>query len=355
MKVRAEAPGKLFLLGEYAVLEGAPALMLAVDARASAVVEPAATPGWELVAPDVLQKSVAFRFDEAGLPVWPEEDLARRLSLVDQVLRGLAVRGLLPGSEELRVTLDTSDFFAVRDGKRRKLGLGSSAALTVALSSALTAAAGREDRVGNRRGWLEELLHIHRALQDGRGSGADLAAAIYGGCLRYRLDEDNPLIEGCGWPEGLHRLFVWTGTPSSTGEYLARLDAWRQRNPGEYDRRLGELRALAEEGIDAVGRGGVEETLGAFAAYARALHELGAATKIPIYSTEHRRISGLVEGAGGVYKPCGAGGGDFGVALFDEVGRLEVARVKLERAGFLCPPLAPDGDGLRLEMIGEER
>ena len=31
--IRASAPGKLFLLGEYAVLEGAPAMLTAVDRR----------------------------------------------------------------------------------------------------------------------------------------------------------------------------------------------------------------------------------------------------------------------------------------------------------------------------------
>ena len=36
--VHATAPGKLVLAGEYAVLEGAPALAVAVDARASAAI-----------------------------------------------------------------------------------------------------------------------------------------------------------------------------------------------------------------------------------------------------------------------------------------------------------------------------
>ncbi len=39
MKVIADAPGKLVLLGEYAVLEGAPGLVVAVDRRARVVLE----------------------------------------------------------------------------------------------------------------------------------------------------------------------------------------------------------------------------------------------------------------------------------------------------------------------------
>src|SRR5262249_59369926 len=40
MTVRASAPGKLFLTGEWAVLRGAPALVAAVDRRVSVTIEP---------------------------------------------------------------------------------------------------------------------------------------------------------------------------------------------------------------------------------------------------------------------------------------------------------------------------
>ncbi len=40
MRLEARAPGKLVALGEYAVLEGAPALVLAIDHYAVATLEP---------------------------------------------------------------------------------------------------------------------------------------------------------------------------------------------------------------------------------------------------------------------------------------------------------------------------
>ncbi len=40
MRFHARAPGKLVALGEYAVLDGAPALVLAIDRYAVATLEP---------------------------------------------------------------------------------------------------------------------------------------------------------------------------------------------------------------------------------------------------------------------------------------------------------------------------
>jgi mevalonate kinase len=40
VSIRARAPGKMVALGEYAVLEGAPALVLAVDRYAAATIAP---------------------------------------------------------------------------------------------------------------------------------------------------------------------------------------------------------------------------------------------------------------------------------------------------------------------------
>ena len=51
MRVTASAPGKLVLLGEYAVLEGASALVLAVNRRARVTLTRIDEVAWEIVSP----------------------------------------------------------------------------------------------------------------------------------------------------------------------------------------------------------------------------------------------------------------------------------------------------------------
>ena len=107
MRIRASAPGKLVALGEYAVLEGAPALVLAVERRAVATLERSGDGDCHLrtAAPDPVDR----RFSP-GRP--------SGASLVDLVIEAS------PGAPAWRGMLDSS---ALYDGSA-KLGHGSSAA-----------------------------------------------------------------------------------------------------------------------------------------------------------------------------------------------------------------------------------
>lgn len=350
-EVAASAPGKLVLLGEYAVLDGAPALVSAIDARARVQVRRVAGSGCRLEAPDVLPLPLHFGRGADGSPDWPDDDSRQRLALVDQILRGLSARHAIP-TGGLDLAMDTSAFYTGVGASRQKLGLGSSAALTVALASALAAAAGRLP--ADRGAWLADLLAMHRDFQGGRGSGADLAAAIYGGSLVYRLDAGSrPRVSVFDWPSPLNRLFVWSGRSASTGDFLARLAQWRQRRPRDYAAHFAELRTLAEAGAAAATEGAADALLAVCGGYAAALQKLGNAAKIDIYSASHRQIDALVTAMGGVYKPCGAGGGDLGVALTVDPEHTEAIRNGLAKAGFVCPRLAPEREGMELKMFGE--
>ena len=99
---RVSAPGKVILSGEYAVLRGAPAVVMAVDRRAVVTVEPG----------DAEIRCIGLEGRTDTL-------------LVDCVLGAL-------GRERpaARFTLDTSAF---SDGPE-KLGIGSSAALAVSVA-----------------------------------------------------------------------------------------------------------------------------------------------------------------------------------------------------------------------------
>lgn len=350
-EIHTSAPGKMLLLGEYAVLEGAPALVMAVERRAHVRLRANASDRHRVSAPGI--GDTALRIDGDGAVHWEGDT---RLPLLETVLRCLLERGVIPDAEPLQrgcdMTLDTSAFYT---GAHTKLGFGSSAGLTVALASALAVWAGRGSATANRRIWLEELLHVHRAFQGGRGSGADIAASLLGGLVDYRLqregDELHPAFRTARLPEALVCRFVWTGQPAVTGDFLQRLEGWRDAHRDDYRARMDALGAIANAAADTAHalRPDCAAFLDAAAAYARALDDFGQAVGLPVFSDEHRALAKLAAEAGVVYKPCGAGGGDFGIALCDDHARMDAALEAMRRSGFEPMELPPAPQGLRLD------
>ncbi|HET7358761.1 MAG TPA: hypothetical protein VFJ04_01315, partial [Rhodanobacteraceae bacterium] len=127
MRSHASAPGKLVVAGDYAVLEGAPAVVLALDRRAQVDVTPCADATFCVDAADLGVRGIHGRFDGGQLHWDTDRATAGKLALVTCVLRALAQSA---APDPVHVTLDTRAFFDA--GGSAKLGLGSSAALTVA-------------------------------------------------------------------------------------------------------------------------------------------------------------------------------------------------------------------------------
>lgn len=356
MEVTASTPGKLVLLGDYAVLEGAPALVMAVNRHAKVRIAAKAGGLGEVSAPDMQVSKVPLRIGAGGQPEWlGTAEQTAKLRLVDQTLRGLAHEGLAPEpGRGFSLHLDTAEFFDQGSEGLAKLGLGSSAALTVALASAMAVFVGRGAATANRRVWLEHLLQLHREFQGGHGSGVDVAAGLIGGVISYRLLEGGtqPRFEPVNWPKEVHSLFVWSGRSASTSDFLGRLAQWRSGHGAEYASHMGALTEIARAASDAMmheqGRGFVE----AAAAYATVLRAFGTACGLDIFSAEHVQLAQLAAQAGVSYKPCGAGGGDFGVAFSLEPERLAKMERGIVAAGFRCVPLAVDEPGLHLEYTG---
>ncbi|HET6631382.1 MAG TPA: hypothetical protein VFG73_01580 [Rhodanobacteraceae bacterium] len=344
MRVAASAPGKLVLLGEYAVLEGAPALVMAVNRRARVVLGDGVEGEYRLRATSIGIGLARCRLDARGELDWLDTDpaVAARLGVVAAVLGALAAeRDAPPG---FCAELDTDTFFAGSDGsnKRAKIGLGSSAALTVALAGAICAGLERDPPA------LEALVGAHRRLQQGRGSGLDIAASLTGGMLAYRLTAGEPTLEQAQWPAALGSCCVWTGKSASTADFLGRVAAWRVRAPRDHARLMGQLGACAATGVAATSAGDVQGLLDTVAEYARLLGELGAASGTDIVSAEHAKLATLAERCGVAYKPCGAGGGDIGIALAGDADRLRDFRRDIEAAGFQPLDLGLDAVGLRV-------
>ena len=239
------------------------------------------------------------------------------------------------------VTLDTRTFFSAASA-HSKLGLGSSAALTVALAGAAHACAGRGalSAVG--------LIATHRRMQGGRGSGLDIAASLTGGAIVYQLSAEQPKILPTRWPEGLLFSCVWSGKAASTGVFLGDLAAWRSRAPARYTALMRELTACADAAAAAFTAGAVGSLLEAVAAYAAGLARLGVASGLDIVSAEHRVIAAIAAGCGVTYKTCGAGGGDVGIALTADAGRLQAFRERVEQAGLQVLDVQLEPHGLQV-------
>lgn len=348
--VQTSAPGKLVLIGEYAVLFGAPAVVIAVNRRARVELVPSAGGRWSFTAPGLAAEPADLELGANGDLSWlGDAATARRhFGLVERLLNGLTEAGIIEprALPPLAATLDTRAFFDGSGDERKKLGLGSSAALTVALASALLGWAGKERPPDPE--WLRTLVDLHRGMQGGLGSGIDVAASLLGGVVRYQLEGAGvePVAAALALPEDLQMLCIWTGRPASTGDLLARLEASREEDPQAVEQALGRLGEVSVEGVGALERGRSADFLEVVEAFWDALEDLGREIGLPILSDEHRRLHRLASEFGVRYKPSGAGGGDFGLAFTTDPGQAAAMAARATADGFKVLDLRVDPVGL---------
>lgn len=338
MRIVASAPGKLVLLGEYAVLEGAPSLVLAVNRRARVTLEPSPDDCWHIVSP-TLQLRGRLRV-AAGNAVWLDAG-APELDWVKVVLGGFArAAGLAP----CVITLESDAFYFGDAGSRSKLGLGSSAALAVALLGALHAHAGLTAPS------LNDVIVAHRALQHGRGSGIGVAAALLGGLVCFQLRRGAPWVERRTLPDALRWCSIYAGRPTSTRAMLDSVAHWQRRDPEAYARVMAKLAGISRRGADAIARGNAPVFLSSFAAYAKELVGFGLSVGADIVSSEHRELAALARALGCTYKSCGAGGGDAGIAFSTAEEPLKEFVRGVGEARYSIVDLAADPQGLQVAV-----
>lgn len=155
----ASAPGSLMLLGEHAVLRGHWALVCAVNRRIHVTLRPRKDRVIRIVSSLGRHETTVARVREEPPFRFVTAAVARR-------------RGDLPSGFDLRIRSEFS----------HTVGLGSSAAVTVATNAVL--ADWLDGRVAPRR-LLQESVRVIREVQ-GLGSGADVAASVCGGVVLYR-------------------------------------------------------------------------------------------------------------------------------------------------------------------------
>ncbi len=328
-RFRAQAPGKLFYSGEYAVLAGAPAVVRAIDRRAIAQASAAAGADHHLEAKGLALPAVQFRIDASGRVRFSDEAIGKNYGLFRAVLEAFLAAGYeVPDAYDW--SLDTQAFF----GSNGKLGFGSSAALAIALGGLLRAITGSDD--------LSCAYEGHKAFQAGKGSGVDLRVAEAGG-VQCAYASPAQALEAVTWPAGLNGLVVDTGRPSSTPAALSRFTDRLGDEDGVFEQLQAAASACATAWL-----ADQKQLLAATQDFADALQALDTKWALGVYSGGHAEIAALAAQLPLVYKPSGAGGGDQGVALSDDNEALAAFEQRLIAHGFATIALETEHNGLQV-------
>lgn len=284
---RVSAPGSIMLLGEHAVVYGHSAIVCAINQRVT--VDGAALD--EAVVE--IHSDVAPPF-QAALDDMPKDGPLR---FVCATIR--AYRSRLQGGVRL----------SIRSEIDPTLGLGSSAAVTAACVGALDRLTATHAEPG---GLHAQALSIVRQLQ-GRGSGADLAASVFGGVMSYKLDSANPQTIGAKigpLPPFPQLSLRYVGYKTPTPEVLVKVADRHAKEPVHINKIYAKMGDCAARGIAAAHAKKWFALADCFKQYQRFMEELGVSDD---------NLDALIRGAGAAMaaKISGSGLGDCVVAMGD--------------------------------------
>jgi len=216
------APANILLMGEYAVLEeGGLGLALSPDIRVTGTGRTASggattTRGRGISVVGHLPNSIiewssgTGRHQESGLLGLAADYLSRHYP---------------PEDAGGQIDLESAPFFT-EDGRKR--GLGSSAAVTVALTALWLQMTGRlpSDHSAARDLVFRTAVDAHRAGQDGAGSGYDVASSTFGGVILFTGGR-RPLARRLRLPWLPEVRIVYGPTPVGTVGAVGKYRAWK--------------------------------------------------------------------------------------------------------------------------------
>ena len=349
--IETSVPGKLFIAGEYAVVEpGHPAIIVAVDQFINVTIEGARKNG-------SIQSA-----QYSDLPIrWTRRNgelvLDHRENPFHYILAAIRLtekyaqeKGTLLSFYDLKVTseLDNSN--------GRKYGLGSSGAVTVATVKALNL---YYDLKMDRLTQFKIAALAHLAVQ-GNGSCGDIAASCYGGWLAFstfdhewvlRKQQEWTLTQllTSDWPElsirplivpkSLRLLIGWTGSPASTSDLVDQVYQSKEAKEKGYAKFLADSKDCVNRLIDGFLNEDSRTIKKMITENRKLLVGLSSLTGVTIETPALKKLCDLAETYRGAAKSSGAGGGDCGIVIVDQKTGILQLMSAWEKADIIPLPL----------------
>ena len=356
------APGKLFISGEWAVLEPKnPAIVVAVKKRIFAKISDSQDKKIHLSLKNYCLKDIEADFQKNRLrflkKLKPEEEkvLAFAKKAIEVSL------GYLEKWRSFKLELWA--------GNKEKIGFGFSAASSVAIIAALLKF--NKEKLEKER--VFKLAALSHFLAQGKlGSGADIVASVYGGCLAcHGIDVNwlkkqvkkeknlrkivkrpwpNFYVEKLNLPKELKLLVGWTGRPSSTPELIKKIKRWQKRAPKTYKKIISGISRITKKMILSFRKKNKKQILNLIKENEKYLKELGRASGTEIETKKLKSLSEIAERFGGAGKITGAGGGDCGICLVSSQRSADKIKKEWKKNGIIALKIKIDHSGVGLSF-----
>lgn len=220
--ITASAPGSVMLAGEYAVLQGELGVVAAVDQR--------------------IQVALTTRKDRDITIV--SDQLGEFHGRLDNIYVEEPFQFILAALNHYKDKLTYGVNISVHSDFLSTIGLGSSAAVTIATLAALNS---HLNQLFDRKLLLKEGIELVRIIQ-GTASGADVSASVFGGVVGYR---SIPLVG-----EKLSNFppinLVYSGYKVPTAEAIRRAMAFKEESPEIYQHIMSGIGQCAENAARAI-------------------------------------------------------------------------------------------------------
>ena len=309
-EIQVSIPGKIVISGEYAVLDGAPAIVSTLKQKVNITIQKS-DKNHNIYTTSVLQGVFPFTMDDDANVLWLEADPG-----VFGLLLQHAFKILKPKlKEKLRIAVDSSEFFrTTNDGVAIKLGIGSSAAVSVGITQALSQ---YQDIRSSPENLLTQANSIHQGLQGIQGSGIDVTCCFADqGVIECTKDSvKNHTWSILNWPNGLHLKALTTSQYGSTNRLVANYQRASNLYPKEFKSALDQFLDITQRLSNAWKSEDVDLIIDLLRVYDVQIKKLDKIGDIGIYTQVHADIQNIASTHNVFYKPSGAGGGDIGLAF----------------------------------------
>lgn len=328
--ITEKAPGKLYIAGEYAVVEnGYPAILVALDQFVTCSIEESAAEVGKIISRQYHNNALQWhRLGEQMVVDNRDNPFSYILSAIkvtEEYARSFA--------RELRI-FDLHIDSQLDSDSGKKYGLSSSAAVTVATVKALC----RFYNLPVTKDEIFKLAAIAHFEVQGNGSLGDVAASVYGGWIAYhsfdrqwlaqqrkyldlRTLVDLPWpdlkIESLKAPSNLQLLIGWTGKPASTSQLVDKISLFKARQQKEYRQFLEDSKHCIQRMVDGFHNADLESIKNEIRYNRELLKQLGTNSGVHIETPVLNKLCEIAEDFGGAAKTSGAGGGDCGIVAID--------------------------------------